>query len=72
MIPTALGPAAEIYVDYVVRDGRLWIRRVFDSETPPATAVVVDPALADIEWSAEGEAYGKAAYRALGESTESS
>jgi hypothetical protein len=64
-IETPFDPSREIYVDYVVLDGRLWIRRVFDDRTPPGEGVVIDPKLAEIDWNAEGAAYGKAAYRAL-------
>src|SRR5690606_19499101 len=34
-IATPYSPDSEVYVDYVVVDGRLWIRRVFDAHTPP-------------------------------------
>jgi hypothetical protein len=65
---TPYDPAAEIYVDYVVRGGRLWIRRVFDAATPPEQAVVIDPRLAELAWGDDAElAHGKATYRALGE-----
>jgi hypothetical protein len=64
---TPFNPAGEVYVDYVVVDGRLWIRRVFDLLTPPANALVLDPGLGDIDWDANPEAYGKAVYRALDE-----
>jgi hypothetical protein len=65
-LDTPFDPSHEIYVDFVVLDGRLWIRRVFDDRTPPGEGVVVDPALAQIDWTAEQGAHGKAAYRALG------
>jgi len=64
-LETPFDPSREIYVDFVVLDGRLWIRRVFDDRTPPEAGVLIDPALAEIDWSAEGAAYGKATYRAL-------
>lgn len=57
----------EIYVDYVVRDGRVWIRRVFDERTPPRQAVVVDPSLGTVDWERADAAYGKAVYRRLEE-----
>ncbi|MBW2286446.1 MAG: hypothetical protein JRG80_02505 [Deltaproteobacteria bacterium] len=60
-------PSREIYVDYVVRDGRLWIRRLFDDRTPPGEGMSIDPRLIDVDWETVGEGYGKAAYRALGE-----
>ena len=60
-------PTKEIYVDYVVHDGRLWIRRLFDEETPPGEGMLIDPRFVDVDWEAAGESHGKAAYRALGE-----
>lgn len=64
-IETPFDPAAEIYVDYVVLDGRLWIRRVFDQRTPPEKGVLIDPGLSSVDWSAAGAAHGKAVYRSL-------
>lgn len=66
-IETDLDPSREVYVDYVVIDGRLWIRRVFDDSVPPGQAIVIDPGLAEVDWSREGAAHGKAAYRRLDE-----
>jgi hypothetical protein len=60
-------PSREIYVDYVVRDGRLWIRRIFDDRTPPGKGLSIDPHIIDVDWETAGEGFGKAAYRALGE-----
>jgi hypothetical protein len=60
-------PAKEIYVDYVLVDGRLWIRRLFDEDTPPGEGMVIDPSFVDLDWSDDGAAHGKAAYRQLGE-----
>jgi len=64
---TPYDPAREIYVDYAVLDGRLWIRRVFDEDTPPGQGLLIDPGLAHVDWSADPESHGKAAYRALAE-----
>lgn len=66
-IHTPFDPSREIYVDYVVLDGRLWIRRVFDSHTPPGEGLIIDPALGDIDWQSPRAAYGKAVYRRLDE-----
>ena len=66
-ISTPFDPRHEIYVDYVVLDGRLWIRRVFDATTRPDDGVLIDPKLADIDWDAAHSQHGKAAYRRLGE-----
>ena len=62
---TPFDPRSEIYVDYVVVNGRLWIRRVFDESTAPDRGMLIDPELADIDWSDEGASHGKATYRAL-------
>ena len=66
-IPAPFDPKGEIYVDYVLIDGRLLIRRVFDSTTPPAKALVIDPGLGTIDWDARGAAHGTCVYRRLGE-----
>jgi hypothetical protein len=66
-IPTPFDPSGEIYVDYVVLDGRLWVRRVFDAKTPPSQGVVIDPKLAEVTWDDQGATHGKAVYRQLGE-----
>jgi hypothetical protein len=61
-------PRNEIYADYVVRDGRLWIRRLFDEKTPPGEGMVIDPRFVDVDWEQAGtESHGKAAYRSLSE-----
>lgn len=66
-IPTPFDPSGEIYVDYVVLDGRLWVRRVFDAKTPPSQGVLIDPKLAEVAWDDQGATHGKAVYRQLGE-----
>ena len=53
-------------MDYVVLDGRIWIRRIFDAKTAPDKALLIDPALANVEWKDKpGVAVGKAVYRSL-------
>ena len=61
----AADPANAIYVDYVVKNGRLLIRRVFDSRSVPDDAGVIDSQLLDIDWSDPGVRHGKAIYRQL-------
>lgn len=78
-IPTPYDPRGEIYVDFVVLDGRLWIRRIFDSKTAPGEGLVIDPAIATVAWNADGTpkstdegtraSVGKAVYRALSDGT---
>ncbi|MGB0371840.1 MAG: hypothetical protein ACPGN3_10925 [Opitutales bacterium] len=59
-------PSKEIYVDYVLLDNRLWIRRVFDADTPPSAATLLDWDLKTIDWSQrESSEFGKAVYRSL-------
>lgn len=66
-IETPYDPSGEIYVDYAFIGGRVWIRRVFDALTPPSRGVLIDPALANIEWNENESEVGKAIYRSLGE-----
>lgn len=66
-IDTPYDPTREIYVDFAILGGRLWIRRVFDAGTPPEQGMLIDPGLAHVDWNLDPEAYGKAAYRSLGE-----
>jgi hypothetical protein len=67
VIETPYDPSREIYVDFAILNGRLWIRRLFDGRTPPEQGLLIDPGLAEVDWNADPEAYGKAAYRSLGE-----
>lgn len=64
-IEAPFDPRREIYVDYVVKDGRLWIRRLFDDRTPPGDGLLIDPELYAIDWESSADGHGKAAYRAL-------
>lgn len=66
-IPTSFDPRGEIYFDFAVVDGRLWIRRVFDSKTPPDKGLVLEPELANVNWDDPSASHGKAVYRTLGE-----
>lgn len=65
-IPTDLDPTREIHVDFVVVDGRLWIRRIHDDQTPAADAQIIDPAVAVVNWDQNGQSYGLTVYRPLG------
>lgn len=66
VIPTPYSPDGEIFVDYVVHQGRVLIRRVFDESTSPREAVVVDPALVEINWEAlDPRSHGRTVYRQL-------
>jgi len=66
-VETPFDPADEIYVDYVVIDGRLWIRRVFSENVPARDGVTITPQWADVDWDAANAKLGKAVYRSLSE-----
>ena len=67
VIDTPFDPTREIYCDYVLLDGRLWIRRVYDSHTAPRDGLVIDKDLQYVNWDDPAARYGKAVYRSLGE-----
>jgi hypothetical protein len=66
-IPTDFDPSREIFVDFVVLDQRLWIRRVYDETTAPRDGVVVNPELVEIDWDEPGATDGRVVYRSLSE-----
>jgi len=62
---TPYNPKNEIFVDYIVGNGRIWIRRIFDESTPPEDAMVIDPLWEVVDWKMSGLDYGKIVYRSL-------
>ncbi len=64
-VPTPFNPRKEIFVDYLIGNGRIWIRRIFDQATPPEQALVVDPLWDSVDWKKAGLSYGKIIYRSL-------
>jgi hypothetical protein len=62
-IETPFDPARELFVDFVVRDGRVLIRRIFDDRTAPEQGMVIDAELANIDWDDPSFARGQTAYR---------
>ncbi|MDF1808891.1 MAG: hypothetical protein P1U42_04270 [Phycisphaerales bacterium] len=66
-IQTNCNADKEIYVDFALIEGRLWIRRVFDADTPPSQATLINPKLANVDWNNEGALVGQAVYRQLDE-----
>lgn len=64
-IPTAFDPSTEVYVNYIVSGGRLWVRSIYDRASGPRGEMVIDPALGDLEWP-EDE-YGISIFRPLDE-----
>lgn len=66
-IPTPFDPSRELFVDFVVRDGRVLIRRIFDDRTAPEQGLVIDAELADVDWSDPSFARGQTAYRRFDE-----
>lgn len=67
LINTPFDPAREIYCDYVLLDGRLCIRRVYDAHTPPNQGLLIDEKLEYVDWNDPAARYGNAVYRSLGE-----
>jgi hypothetical protein len=63
--PVSADPSLPIYVDYVVKDGRLLIRRVFDSSTAPDGGTPINSELLAIDWNDPAVKHGKAVYREL-------
>jgi hypothetical protein len=66
-IDTPFDPGREIYCDYVLIDGRLWIRRVYDDLTAPADGLVLDSQFEFVDWTAPRARHGHAVYRQLAE-----
>ena len=64
-IPTRFRAEREVFVDYALIEGRLLIRRIFDEDTAPKYATLIDDALLEVDWDAPGAMYGKAIYRRL-------
>ncbi len=64
-IETECDTGYPIHCDYIVMDGRLWIRRIYDDRTAPEDGKVIDPDVSDIDWSSEKVQYGKAIYKLL-------
>ncbi|MEX0324485.1 MAG: hypothetical protein AB3N33_00195 [Puniceicoccaceae bacterium] len=64
-IPTPYDPGEEIFVDYLVGNGRIWIRRVFDENTAPGNGLGIDPVWEVVDWKGSGLSYGKIVYRSL-------
>jgi len=66
-VSTPYDPRSEIYVDYIVVDGRLWIRRVFNETTAPTDGITITPERASVNWDADNVRHGKAVYSKLAE-----
>ncbi|HUS91660.1 MAG TPA: hypothetical protein VM695_07395 [Phycisphaerae bacterium] len=68
-IPTDLDPSKEVHVEYIARDGRLWIRRVYTMTDPDergradANVVAINPALNDLPWSEDADLQGLSVFR---------
>ncbi len=64
-VPTPYLPDREIFIDYLVGQGRIWIRRIFDQQTAPEDALVIDPIWEVVDWQDASLQYGKVIYRSL-------
>lgn len=64
-VATPFKMGSEIYVDFIVVDGRLMLRRVFDENTRPKEALLIDPALQKVDWQSGKAQRGSAIYAQL-------
>ncbi len=68
-IPTHLDANQEVHVEYLVQDGKLWIRRVYTlSEPDPggrahAAVAMINPSLADPPWASDPSLKGLSVFR---------
>ncbi len=65
-LATPFAPDREIFVDYVVHQGRVLIRRVYDDRTAPGEGVVLNPLLVWVDWETlDVASFGTVIYRRL-------
>jgi hypothetical protein len=68
-IPTRLDPKREIHVEYVIQNGRLWIRRAYSLSDPDghgearADVRLINPLLADLPWATDPDLQGLEVFR---------
>jgi len=68
-IPTHLDANQEVHVEYLVQDGKLWIRRVYTLSQPDpggrahAAVAMINPSLADPPWSSDPSLKGLSVFR---------
>ena len=65
IVATPFKMGAEVYVDFIVRDNRLFLRRVFDENTKPKEALHIDPELQTVDWKNLSIPRGSATYAQL-------
>jgi hypothetical protein len=66
VVPTPFRKGAEVFVDFIVQDGKLFLRRVFDEDTKPREALFINPDLQTVDWKKGVEGpRGSAAYAQL-------
>jgi hypothetical protein len=65
VVPTPFKKGAEVFVDFIVRDGKLFLRRVFDENTKPREALYIDPDMQTVDWKSNGGPRGAATYAQL-------
>jgi hypothetical protein len=66
-IETPFKMGSEIYVDFVVKEGRPFFRRIFDENTAPKKALMIDAQKQAMVWGSDKGMRGKAAYTKLDE-----
>jgi len=65
VVPTTFKMGSEVYVDFIVRDNRLFLRRVFDENTKPKEALHIDPQMQTVDWKSINTPRGSATYAQL-------
>lgn len=64
-VPTPYRAGDVVNVDYLVLDGRLQVRRVYNEQTPPRDGVLIDPDQAYFDWDTAADAFGTVIYKRL-------
>jgi hypothetical protein len=67
LMKTPFDPSKEVFADFIVIDGRIWIRRVYDQATTPQDGFVVDDFIEPVLWDDPAVREGKVVYRPLSE-----
>ncbi len=65
VVPTPFRMGAVVYVDFIVLDNRVFLRRVYDEDTKPSEALFIDPQMQTIDWKKVDDLQGNAPFARL-------
>lgn len=65
VVPTPFKMGAVVYVDFIVLDNRVFLRRVYDEDTKPSEALFIDPQMQTIDWKKMDDLQGNAPFARL-------